>query len=544
MNRCVRCNKPGVVRYRAQTNRPVLREATLDGRVNIRLPYRRRNFDARDETIDTCIGCVSPGGSRQDLENPPDTNDVSNIPGRGNTAYGAIENFIINAIMGRLENMDLVFRTRDFNSMNPDRTRYDMLITNGSVVERPTRAMLIERDEEQHFERSNNTRPGHFMEDRVREHDFMRDFRESNPHVLRIRVGFRNTTINENETQSGRRDNGIMTNDTPLSTIRRNGRSYVRIQNQGRFDSNMDVITRHIRDYFIGNGEFNDTAYINMSDNLGIRRFNAGVHGPDYPEDHVMASRYIQETGNDGTVFKGRRRGIAREPYNYGNNRLVDDNGSVRTFRRVGGRKDRRRSFSFIGPTSPGSSANSSAERVDRHSSSSSSSGGGSSRRSSQGSGSSSSSSGRGGGNASNENVSSPAVRRGSSHVDLSKFKIDNSKLPRTPAITYKYSGDRRKKNSSDSILYNTKIPSLTESPREVEKLLTGLQQLAIDSVEFGDELPKPRIAFRGKSKLCEEFELPDLSDMARLLGIPVSDKDTVNTICRKLYKYNLRNQL
>lgn len=204
---CVRCNKRSVSKTYTSTTTPV------------------------GEKIETCNLCTSPK-SRKIL-------DITK-------GFDRFEPHLLNIILLEASmNKNIKYRTA--NAVNPDTTRYDLLLGNDENLSISTKTLLVEVDESQHFDLAGK------YDGEIREEIFFRKFSNNGPGVLRIRVA-----------EDGKLDDGNKC--TPVLT--KTG-GYVCISNEKRYRSNIEKITDYIAKFFRQSSM--KIAYINIADDVGIR---------------------------------------------------------------------------------------------------------------------------------------------------------------------------------------------------------------------------------------------------------------------------------
>lgn len=191
--------------------------------------------DATGKIIETCNLCTSP---------------VSRIVLDTNMGFDRYEPQLLNIILYSVEKNKAI-TTIDANSINNDTTRYDLVLTNASFIKDATKALLIEIDEKQHFKMDGK------VDGEMREKIFFNKYAQNSPHVLRIRVS-----------EDGKTDDG----NKCMPTLSKSGQ-YVCIENEGRYRSNVSIISRYIDEFFSNHRKYK-IAYINMSDDYGIRDMN------------------------------------------------------------------------------------------------------------------------------------------------------------------------------------------------------------------------------------------------------------------------------
>ncbi len=100
-SKCYRCGAKAYVRYSSKSDIPVLpsivKSKDFTSRTQIKDGVLVKN-SPRGQLIESCIGCISPGGSRETVKDGED--GFSHIAsGTSTNPRGAIERYITNAIL-------------------------------------------------------------------------------------------------------------------------------------------------------------------------------------------------------------------------------------------------------------------------------------------------------------------------------------------------------------------------------------------------------------------------------------------------------------
>jgi hypothetical protein len=218
MTKCVRCDKTSIVNHIAKSEWANIKTGTHD----------------KKKDINTCIECISPK-SRVTVSDK----------------FKRYEYAFLNSIYHFLdEKMPRI--TKETNTVNKDKTRYDLLLSDGKTEKEAKFVILVEIDEKQHF-----NKPG-FIDGQMREDIFKNKYGKAKKFILRIRVS-----------EDGKLDNG----EVCSSCININSSKLVTISNKNRYNKNMKTVTDHITSVFSLKKPKILHAYINFSDDIGIRDF-------------------------------------------------------------------------------------------------------------------------------------------------------------------------------------------------------------------------------------------------------------------------------
>jgi hypothetical protein len=262
-DRCYRCaDEEQVVSYIAKSTNPISRHMhDTASRDDSR--YVGGDLNPKGKTIKTGLCCISP-------------QSVSSVRNDGMFYKTPFEFFILLSIREHINLKGILQNLKfEYNPSNTDQKMYDLLITDGGTLKKSSRAMVIEVDENGHY-----NDPGYFQRDRKKENFFLNSFRKGaddgtgtklngyngSATILRIRVAENGET--DGETSTSRVEDICITSEI------RDGVRCAKVQNKKLFDRNIKRIVKHISRFFSDNGDFNSTGYINMNNDKGIQSFN------------------------------------------------------------------------------------------------------------------------------------------------------------------------------------------------------------------------------------------------------------------------------
>lgn len=182
--------------------------------------------------ISTCVGCISPESSQS-------------LSGE----FRSYEFEILNSIFYylKISMPSLVYET---NSKNSDKTRYDLLISDAKTEKQAKNVVLVEIDEKQHF------KPYGIVDGALREEIFRNKYENAKKFILRIRVS----------------EDGKLDDETIGRSCFTKKNAKVSVIDVNKYNSNINHINWYISSVFSSNKPIKH-AYINFSDNIGIRHF-------------------------------------------------------------------------------------------------------------------------------------------------------------------------------------------------------------------------------------------------------------------------------
>jgi hypothetical protein len=225
MNSCYRCDKTCVTpQYVCRSDYPVTEKARKT------LKIKTDVTSVRDKKIQTCNICTSPD-SRVALHD-------KNLFTRYETQF--INKILIGLPMGIIT---------EANTVNNDKTRYDLLLSNGKTEKEADTVLLIEIDEKQHFDQKG------WIDGKLREAVFKKKYGISKKFIIRIRVS-----------EDGKLDDG----EKSKACVGKSGKN-VCVVNTSLFDKNLKIVKDYISQVFSKKKPKISESYINFSDNFGLK---------------------------------------------------------------------------------------------------------------------------------------------------------------------------------------------------------------------------------------------------------------------------------